>query len=95
MLDERKLEVLKAIVTDYVASQEPVGSKALVERHQLNVSPATVRNDMAVLEEIYADGSLKLWLASYGEMFFDEAVSAEISEFVREKMRARLNFPRW
>lgn len=51
MLDERKLNVLKAIVTDYVASREPVGSKALVERHALDVSPATVRNDMAVLEE--------------------------------------------
>ncbi|MDO5065808.1 MAG: heat-inducible transcriptional repressor HrcA [Propionibacteriaceae bacterium] len=51
MLDDRKLEVLRAIVTDYVASREPVGSKALVERHQLRVSPATVRNDMAVLEE--------------------------------------------
>ena len=51
MLDDRKLEVLRAIVTDYVASREPVGSKALVERHQLGVSPATVRNDMAVLEE--------------------------------------------
>jgi heat-inducible transcriptional repressor len=50
-LDERKLEVLRAIVEDYVATQEPVGSRALVERHQLNVSPATVRNDMAVLEE--------------------------------------------
>ena len=51
MLDDRKLKVLKAIVTDYVASREPVGSKALVERHRLDVSPATVRNDMAVLEE--------------------------------------------
>jgi heat-inducible transcriptional repressor len=51
MLDDRKLEVLRAIVTDYVSSQEPVGSKALVERHNLGVSPATVRNDMAVLEE--------------------------------------------
>jgi heat-inducible transcriptional repressor len=51
MLDDRKLEVLRAIVTDYVSSQEPVGSKALVERHDLGVSPATVRNDMAVLEE--------------------------------------------
>lgn len=51
MLDDRKLEVLRAIVTDYVASREPVGSKALVERHQLGVSPATIRNDMAVLEE--------------------------------------------
>ena len=51
MLDDRKLDVLKAIVTDYVSSKEPVGSKALVERHGLRVSPATVRNDMAVLEE--------------------------------------------
>jgi heat-inducible transcriptional repressor len=50
-LDERKLEVLRAIVEDYVATQEPVGSKALVERHNLRVSPATVRNDMAVLED--------------------------------------------
>ena len=50
-LDDRKLDVLRAIVEDYVATQEPVGSKALVERHQLGVSPATVRNDMAVLEE--------------------------------------------
>jgi heat-inducible transcriptional repressor len=50
-MDERKLEVLRAIVTDYVSSQEPVGSKTLVERHDLGVSPATVRNDMAALEE--------------------------------------------
>ena len=50
-MDDRKLEVLRAIVTDYVSSQEPVGSKALVEQHDLGVSPATVRNDMAALEE--------------------------------------------
>ncbi|GAP34304.1 NAD(P)/FAD-dependent oxidoreductase [Piscinibacter sakaiensis] len=48
----------------------------------------------AVLEEIYADGSLKLWLASYAEMFFDEQVGEEISEFVRGKMRERLRDPR-
>ncbi|HET7530588.1 MAG TPA: heat-inducible transcriptional repressor HrcA [Mycobacteriales bacterium] len=51
MLDDRKLAVLRAIVEDYVSSNEPVGSKTLVERHQLGVSPATVRNDMAALEE--------------------------------------------
>jgi heat-inducible transcriptional repressor len=51
MLDDRKLEVLRAIVEDYVSTQEPVGSKALVDRHNLGVSPATIRNDMAVLEE--------------------------------------------
>jgi heat-inducible transcriptional repressor len=49
--DERRLSVLRAIVEDYVATEEPVGSKALVERHGLGVSPATVRNDMAALEE--------------------------------------------
>ncbi|RCG32621.1 heat-inducible transcriptional repressor HrcA [Sphaerisporangium album] len=51
MLDERKLAVLRAVVEDYVSTNEPVGSKALAERHNLGVSPATVRNDMAVLEE--------------------------------------------
>jgi len=51
MLSERRLEVLRAIVQDYVGTEEPVGSKALTERHQLGVSPATIRNDMALLEE--------------------------------------------
>ncbi|MGW0806750.1 heat-inducible transcriptional repressor HrcA [Nonomuraea sp. NPDC002799] len=51
MLDDRKLAVLRAIVEDYVSTNEPVGSKALAERHNLKVSPATVRNDMAALEE--------------------------------------------
>ncbi len=43
-----------------------------------------------VLEEAYSDGSLKFWLATFGEMFVDDAVNAEISEFIRQKMRARL-----
>ncbi len=47
----RRREVLRAIVQDYIHSQEPVGSKALLERHSLGVSSATIRNDMAVLEE--------------------------------------------
>ena len=51
MSDERRLAVLRAIVQDYVQTSEPVGSKALLERHQLGVSAATVRNDMAALEE--------------------------------------------
>jgi heat-inducible transcriptional repressor len=48
--DERRFEVLRAIVADFVATKEPIGSKSLVERHNLGVSSATVRNDMAVLE---------------------------------------------
>ena len=48
--DDRRFQVLRAIVADFVATKEPIGSKALVERHHLGVSSATVRNDMAVLE---------------------------------------------
>ncbi|MBO1750703.1 heat-inducible transcriptional repressor HrcA [Actinotalea sp. BY-33] len=51
MSDDRRLDVLRAIVEDYVQTQEPVGSRVLVERHALGVSPATIRNDMAALEE--------------------------------------------
>jgi heat-inducible transcriptional repressor len=51
VVEDRRLSVLRAIVEDYVATHEPVGSRALVERHSLGVSPATIRNDMAALEE--------------------------------------------
>ncbi|MDO4898863.1 MAG: heat-inducible transcriptional repressor HrcA [Rothia sp. (in: high G+C Gram-positive bacteria)] len=51
MNQPRRLKVLQAIVEDYVHLREPVGSKALIERHGLGVSSATVRNDMAALEE--------------------------------------------
>jgi heat-inducible transcriptional repressor len=51
VVEDRKLAVLRAIVEDYVSTEEPVGSRALVERHNLGVSPATIRNDMASLEE--------------------------------------------
>lgn len=50
-LDDRKASILRAIVSHYVRTGEPVGSKTLVESYRLNVSPATVRNDMSALEE--------------------------------------------
>jgi heat-inducible transcriptional repressor len=51
MVSERGLQVLRAIVQDYVDTREPVGSKSIVERHQFGVSAATIRNDMALLED--------------------------------------------
>lgn len=51
MVSERSLDVLRVIVQDYVASREPVGSKSIVERHGFGVSAATIRHDMAILEE--------------------------------------------
>jgi heat-inducible transcriptional repressor len=50
-LEGRRAEILTAIVAHYVGSGEPVGSKTIVERFGLGVSAATVRNDMAVLED--------------------------------------------
>ena len=50
-MEDRKLSVLRAIVEDYIQTNEPVGSKSLADRHKLGVSSATIRNDMAALEE--------------------------------------------
>lgn len=63
--DKRRQDVLCAIVTDYIDSREPVGSKRLVERHGLGVSSATVRNDMAVLE---SEGLIEQEHASSGRI---------------------------
>jgi len=81
-LDERKLEVLRAIVEDYVATQEPVGSKALVERHNLRVSSATVRNDMAVLEE---EGYLRQPHTSAGRVPTDKGYRLFVDRLSRIK----------
>lgn len=51
-LNERGRAILEAIVDDYIASGEPVGSRAVTKRHNLNISPATVRNVMADLEDM-------------------------------------------
>ncbi len=51
MLEERRRAVLHAIVEGYVATSEPVGSRVLADDKHLGVSPATIRNDMAALEE--------------------------------------------
>ena len=51
-LDDRKTRILRTIVAEYIASAEPVGSRRVVERARLDVSAATVRNEMAALEEM-------------------------------------------
>lgn len=52
MLSERRLEIFKAIVFDFIRNAEPLGSKTLIERYNLNYSSATVRNEMMALEEM-------------------------------------------
>lgn len=52
MLDQRKRQILRAIVQDYVMTAEPVGSRTVARRYVLGVSPATIRNEMADLEDM-------------------------------------------
>ena len=47
-MESRQLEILRAIVEEYVATQEPVGSRAISEKHSLGISPATIRNEMVL-----------------------------------------------
>jgi len=51
-LDRRKREILRLVIDDYILTAEPVGSEAISTRHRLGVSSATVRNEMAALEEL-------------------------------------------
>jgi heat-inducible transcriptional repressor len=51
-LDDRKNKVLQAVIEDYVATAEPVGSRTIARKYHLGVSPATIRNEMADLEEL-------------------------------------------
>jgi heat-inducible transcriptional repressor len=50
-LSERKKRILQAVVRDYIHSAEPVGSRTIARRYSLGLSPATIRNEMADLEE--------------------------------------------
>lgn len=50
-LDDRKKKILSSVVEDYIISAEPVGSKTIMEKYNLEYSSATIRNDMKLLEE--------------------------------------------
>ncbi len=51
-LSERKNKILHAVITEYIKSAEPVGSRTISRRYKLNLSPATIRNEMSDLEEM-------------------------------------------
>ena len=51
-LSERKLKILQAIVSDFITTSEPVGSRTLSKRPDIDLSPATIRNEMSDLEEM-------------------------------------------
>lgn len=52
LLDERKTKILSAIVQDYIATAEPIGSRTIARKYRIGISPATIRNEMADLEDM-------------------------------------------
>lgn len=81
-LSEREESILGAIVASYVATAEPVGSRAIVKRHGLDLSPATVRNVMADLEE---SGFLKQLHTSSGRVPTDQGYRYFVDYLMREQ----------
>lgn len=77
MLNERRRAVLSALVSEYIASAHPVASRLLVERYGLRVSPATVRNDLAHLEDT---GYLYQPHVSAGRVPTDEGYRAYVND---------------
>ena len=51
-LNDRKFKILEAIITDYIKTAEPIGSRTIAKKYDLGVSSATIRNDMSDLEEL-------------------------------------------
>ena len=78
-MNERQEAILKLVIDEYIRSAEPVGSKFLAETAGLEVSPATVRNDMAVLEE---EGFLRQPHTSAGRVPTEQAFFYYLRHFV-------------
>ncbi len=78
-LSERKLKILQAIISDYIKTAEPVGSRTLSKQDGLNYSPATIRNEMADLEEM---GYLTHPHTSAGRVPSDKAYRLYVNELM-------------
>ena len=81
-LTERKLKILQAIISDYVKSAEPVGSRTLSKRFDLGISPATIRNEMSDLEEM---GYLTHPHTSAGRVPSDKAYRLYVNDLMEKR----------
>lgn len=95
-LTERKLRILQAIIRDYVATAEPVGSRTLSKKYDMGISPATIRNEMSDLEEM---GYLTHPHTSAGRVPSDKAYRLYVNQLMEryelpedEKVRISENF---
>ena len=87
MISERNTAVLRSIIEDFILTNEPVSSKALLERHQFGVSSATIRNDMAVLEE---EGYIQAPHTSSGRVPTDKGYRVFVDQMINAEVTAEL-----
>lgn len=81
-LDERKRKILKAIIQTYLETGEPVGSRTISKYTDLNLSSATIRNEMSDLEEM---GYILQPHTSAGRIPSDKGYRLYVDELMREK----------
>ncbi|MCL2122187.1 MAG: heat-inducible transcriptional repressor HrcA [Clostridiales bacterium] len=99
-LEDRKKKVLEAIIINYIATAEPVGSRTITKKYDLGVSPATIRNEMADLEEM---GLIEQPHTSAGRIpsqigyryYVDylmekENLTVEIKKYIRKSLREEI-----
>ncbi len=101
MLDKRKKEILQAVIDEYINTAEPVSSGALVKKYGLAYSSATVRNELAELENIgYLDKphtssgrvpSEKGYRFYVDELLNDEDISLEEIKYIQSKLSTKVN----
>ena len=101
LLNDRKKQILKAVIEEYISIAEPVSSGTIVEKYDLGFSSATIRNDMANLEE---EGYLEKPHSSSGripsvkgyrfyvdELLNDENISLEEIQYIKENLQMKVN----
>lgn len=101
MLDKRKKEILQAIIDEYINTAEPVSSATLVNKYGLDYSSATVRNELAELEDNgYLDKphtssgrvpSEKGYRFYVDELINDEDISVEEIKYIQNKLSTKVN----
>ncbi len=101
MLDDRKKQVLQAIVEEYINTAEPVSSNGILKKYKLDCSSATIRNDMAELEKIgFLDKphtssgrvpSAKGYRFYVDELLKDDNISVEEIKYISDKLETKVN----
>jgi len=101
LLNDRKKKVLQAIIEEYIATAEPVSSATILENYNLDRSSATIRNDMAELEELgYIEKphtssgripSAKGYRFYVDELLNDEKISLDEIQYIKSKLETKVN----